>query len=90
MSKVMLGFVVGAAVGAVAGILFAPDSGSHTRQKIADKAGEIKDSVSNSVGSLVGSAKDAFSDLKHEAENLGDHAKAKMGAMKNETKNTFS
>ena len=36
-SKILVGFLAGAAVGALAGILFAPDKGSNTRQKIADK-----------------------------------------------------
>lgn len=44
-SKILVGFLAGAAVGALAGILFAPDKGSNTRRKIADKSGDIKDSV---------------------------------------------
>ena len=33
-----LGLVVGAAVGAVLGILYAPDKGIHTRQRLSDEA----------------------------------------------------
>jgi gas vesicle protein len=52
-SKILVGFLAGAAVGALAGILFAPDKGSNTRRKIADKSGDIKDSVKNSYNYSV-------------------------------------
>jgi len=44
-SKIGLAFVAGAAVGAIAGLLFAPDKGSETRRKMADKAREWKDDM---------------------------------------------
>ena len=40
-SKVILAAIAGAAVGAVAGILLAPDKGEETRRKIAEKAKEL-------------------------------------------------
>lgn len=89
-SNVLTGFLAGAALGAVAGILFAPDKGSNTRQKISSKACEVTDSVKGSVNDLIGSAKDAYSSLKGEAEDLGDTAKAKMNNVKNEVKNTYA
>lgn len=36
----LLGFIAGAAAGAIAGILFAPDKGEVTRQKIKEAASE--------------------------------------------------
>jgi len=44
-SKMGLAFIAGAAVGAIAGLLFAPDKGSETRRKMADKAREWNDAV---------------------------------------------
>lgn len=40
-----LWFIAGVAVGATLGILFAPDSGEHTRKKIARKAEEGWDKI---------------------------------------------
>jgi gas vesicle protein len=42
---VLAGAVVGGAVGAGLGILFAPQSGEETRKQIKDKATDIKDKV---------------------------------------------
>jgi len=52
-TKTILGFIAGASIGAIAGILFAPDSGASTRKKIADKAGDIKDAVKENVNDLL-------------------------------------
>ena len=40
-TKTLLGFLAGAAVGALAGILLAPDKGSETRKKISKKTGDL-------------------------------------------------
>ncbi len=44
-SKIGLAFLAGAAVGAIAGVLLAPDKGSETRKKMADKARDFGDAV---------------------------------------------
>lgn len=48
-TKIILGFIAGACIGAIAGILLAPDSGSAIRRKIADKSGDIKDAVKDRI-----------------------------------------
>ena len=52
--KVIVGFLCGAAVGALAGILLAPDSGEETRKKIANKAKDLKDDLNDQVTSTFG------------------------------------
>lgn len=89
-SKTLLGFVAGAAVGALAGILFAPDSGTNTRKKISTKAGDWKESAKSSINGIIDSVKDAYSGATDEMEEYGDKAKAKMSSAKNEIKNSFS
>lgn len=50
--KMFVSFIVGAAAGVVAGLLFAPKSGKETRQKIAKKASEIKDALETRLKSF--------------------------------------
>jgi YtxH-like protein len=58
-SKVLLGLVVGAAIGGALGILLAPDKGSETRRKIAEKGSDLGDSLSD----LSDSIKDRFNGM---------------------------
>ncbi len=48
-TKIVLAIIAGISIGAIAGILLAPDSGTATRKKIVDKSGDIKDAVKDSV-----------------------------------------
>ena len=89
-SKVLLGFVAGAAVGALAGILFAPDSGSNTRKKIAHKAGDWTDAAKESFSGLIDGVKKAYSGAKEDAEEFGDQAKGKFNTAKSDVKNALS
>lgn len=64
--KTMIGFAAGAAVGALAGILFAPQKGSKTRKQIADKSGEITDSVKTSFNNMIDGFKNMYTGEKKE------------------------
>ena len=56
-NKLLAGILLGAAAGAVLGILFAPGKGSETRKKLNKKAQKIADEV-----------KEKFNGLKEELE----------------------
>lgn len=47
--KIVLGFLAGAAAGAVAGILLAPDKGTNTRKNISDKATQFRDNANERI-----------------------------------------
>ena len=89
-SKMMVGFLAGAAIGALAGILLAPDKGSNTRKKIATKTGDITDTVKNSFNDFIDGVKETYSGAKENVEEFGDKLKGRSGAVKNDGKASFS
>jgi len=89
-TKTVLGFLAGAAVGALAGILLAPDKGSETRKKISQKTNDLGDSLKGSFSDFVDGIKDQYSNLKSTAEDAEEKGKGKMNTMKNEAKNALS
>lgn len=44
-SSILKAFLGGAALGAIAGILFAPESGTETRKRLAEKGSDLVDRV---------------------------------------------
>lgn len=89
-TKTLLGFLAGAAVGALAGILLAPDKGSETRKKISKKTGDLGDSLKGSFNDFVDGIKDSYANLKSEAEDVEEKGKIRMNAMKHDAKNALS
>ncbi|MEP6746265.1 MAG: YtxH domain-containing protein [Bacteroidota bacterium] len=89
-TKTLLGFLAGAAVGALAGILLAPDKGSETRKKISKKTNDLGDTLKGSFSDFVDGIKDSYANMKSEAEDVEEKGKARMNAMKHEAKNALS
>lgn len=56
--------LIGAAIGGVIGVLFAPDKGSNTRKKIAGKTQDFSNTVKDKINALVGEAKKEFQEGK--------------------------
>ena len=71
-TKILLGFLAGAAAGAIVGILFAPDKGSETRRKIADESNDLADNLKGKINNLVDGVKEKFSSFKSEAEDVAE------------------
>ena len=87
-SKTVLGFLAGAAVGSILGILFAPDKGTETRRKISETSGDVTDSLKSKFNDFVDSIRDTYQGVKDEAEDLADQGASKMNTFKNEA-NSF-
>lgn len=78
--KVMLGLLIGTALGASLGILFAPDKGSQTREKLADGARDVASDMKKKV-------KDESFNFRNKAEAFAERADRKAGeVMENEGK----
>ncbi len=48
----LAGFIIGGAIGAVLGILFAPQSGEQTRAQIAERGIELRDELQRQAGKV--------------------------------------
>jgi len=56
-TKIILGIIAGASIGAIAAILFSPAKGSDTRQRIIDKTTDLGTSIKDCVVDLFKGAK---------------------------------
>lgn len=72
LSKTLAGVALGFTAGAVAGILFAPDSGENTRKKIKDTASDLADDVKERYDEEIDSLKEKIAELTAKAAETGE------------------
>jgi gas vesicle protein len=94
-SKLLLGLILGAATGAVAGLLLAPASGKETRENISDKASELKSDLDRKFNELsqkiqdldgesIAEFKEKFNDVKESVKEKYDQMSAKVKDLEKE------
>jgi gas vesicle protein len=76
--KVLLGALVGVAVGATIGVLFAPDKGAATRKKIAKKSDDYAGDVSQKFNGFIDGVAKKVEKLKTDASRIAENGKEKM------------
>ncbi len=82
ISRFIAGFAVGAGLGAIAGILLAPQSGEETREAIGSMAKEVAQKTDETVRDIQDKADTIVSDM----QSKGDEIIAKIQNLINKQK----
>ena len=76
--KLVLGILAGLAVGAIAGILFAPDKGSKTRKRIVGKGKEYVGGLHEKFDELVDTISKKYEGKRDDVGELVSNGKKKQ------------
>jgi gas vesicle protein len=84
--KVALGVIAGGAIGAIAGILFAPARGAVTRRAIIRKGERQVDGMKDKFNEFVDSITEKFDQVKEEVMDFAEEAMCKAEEIETEVK----
>lgn len=84
--KTMMAILAGAAAGAIAGILLAPDKGSSTRKKIGSSAEDFSGTVKSTFGEFIDNLRSAYTNVVNKAADAEDTVKSNVNTMKGEVR----
>ena len=87
--NVILGTLIGAAVGFAAGILLAPQTGKETRDMLGDKATDAKDAINDVAHKAMASLKEVKDSVERSLKSDANLAANEAQKLKNEAKAEF-
>ena len=70
VGKFLAGFTIGAALGAITGILLAPKSGEETREMLSDTAKEVLEKTDQKVKNIQDKAETVVSELQKKGDEI--------------------
>ena len=85
-TKFLCGFLIGGAVGAIAGILLAPKSGEETRKLLKDGAVDALKKADETVKEIQAKADDVVSDLQKKGDEIKEKLQNLISQQKGEEK----
>ncbi|EGV44286.1 YtxH domain-containing protein [Bizionia argentinensis JUB59] len=86
-SNAILGLLAGTAIGVTLGILFAPDKGANTRQRIAEETAHARDTMSEGAHNLKDKISSTVSNKK---ENLDDQLESLVSNVSHKTEDVIT
>lgn len=84
VGKFLAGFVVGGTLGAIAGILLAPQSGQETREALTDMSKDVIDKTDKTVKEIQDKADSVVSDLQRKGDEIIDKIQCLINKQKDE------
>lgn len=88
--KLLVGVLAGVAVGALLGVLFAPDKGWNTRKRISKKAEDIADDLKEKFDEFLDTITVKVDEAKEQASDFTEKVKNKASEAKKEAKTATS
>ena len=70
VGKFLAGFTIGAALGAITGILLAPKSGEETREMLSDTAKEVLEKTDEKLKNIQDKAETVVSELQKKGDEI--------------------
>lgn len=87
VTRFLAGVAIGTAIGAIAGILLAPQSGEETREKLGSMAKDVAGKTNKAVKDIQDKADSIVSDMQEKSDEIIDRIQELINKQKEEVCN---